>query len=134
MAVNHETTNSMPAASYAGITKSRNIPTTTTNDTNYTNQNLNNSQFLGIPTGNNYEEIELDRERTLTLETREGEINTEQLHAYLQLLGLFDKIYQNQKLTLNHKQIHEIALKQDVDKQEFKNTLRKHPIIIIYNN
>ena len=64
------------------------------------------------------------------METREGEINTEQLNAYLQLLGLSDKIYQNQKLTVNHKQIHEITLKQDVDKQDFKNTLRKHPIII----
>ena len=115
MAANHETTKSMPAASYAGITKQNNNPTTTTtNDTSYTSQNANlnnNSQFLGIPTGNNYEEIEIDRERTLTLETREGEINTEQLHAYLLLLGLFDKIYQNQKLTVNHKQIHEITLK-----------------------
>ena len=127
MAANHEIPTSMPAASYAGITKSKNI-TTTTNDTVYTNQN--NSQYLGIPTGNNFEEIELDRERTLTLETREGEINTEHLHAYLQLLGLFDTIYQNQKLTVNHKQIHEITLKEGVDKQEFKNTLRKHPIII----
>ena len=134
MAVNHEITTSMPAASYAGITKQYPNPTTTnTNYTTYTSQNtnLNNtSQFLGLPTGNNFGEIEIDRERTLSLETREGGINTEQLHAYLQLFGLYENIYQNQKITVNHKQIHEITLKPDVDRQDFKNTLRKHPIII----
>ena len=48
-------------------------------------------------------------------------MNTEKLHAYLRFFGLYDNIHQNKKNTTNHKLIHEISLKQDVDRQGFKN-------------
>ena len=84
MAAYHEKT-----TSYTGITKQNTNPinkntTLNTNHTSYTSQTTN-TQFLGQPTGNNFEEVEIDRERTVSLETREGKINTEKLHAYFQL-------------------------------------------------
>ena len=72
----------MPAASYAGITTSNNNPTVnTTQNTNISQ----NSQILSQPTGNNFEQMEKDRNRTISLETKEGEITTEKLHVYFQL-------------------------------------------------
>ena len=83
------------------------------------------------PNTNQYEEVELDRRDTITLQTLDNQkITTNQLFAYIDNLQILDDVYQIYQMADTGSQLHEITVKAGIDIFTFAHKLFDKPIII----
>ena len=83
------------------------------------------------PNTNQYEEVELDRRDTITLQTLDNQkITTNQLFAYIDNLQILDDVYQIYQMADTGSQLYEITVKAGIDIFTFAHKLFEKPIII----